>query len=482
MNHTFYNKCIDQYNYIQSLENSYLTITFSERNNKTVSLKEIKNIQKNLDDLNNCFETENEKNNISEFDISIFHRTKKKVEDFFKNHTVLIHFHHDAGFGNNLFIFGLKKNWEKGHALLVKNHFDWSIRIPKPKENNCYYYKIVKKYSDHRMEWQPGENRIVLSDYQEIFHHVRGPFSFPESHSEQITYDDLDENGSNENFIYTSYGEDNNNTNDTHTDLSGRSQLEVNNNSGWEPHRFSLISNTHSDHHPLSQNALAINLLVHNLLMREFLEGGLPSIETVPSQNNTNHPPTYSPVNNPGINYGVVRQNQPWHAPSIFENNTHSNHLIANNSAKTEEIILEIPGTEKYLANRIPNNITQKEKEIERLKDLFYEMDTNKPIPNNFECSIMQEIMALPLFDASHPEVQKQRLNRDVRHLMDKSNFEKLSKNNIDINEGRVFNRIPLNCPTCHHPKEKNINNNHLLIDTQLQDLILEFLQKNTEK
>lgn len=170
-----------------------LSIPFLKIKNKTssVSIKEIKNIQNQFDRCCENFRKINPEGihdtSFESFlkmehpelisDICLFNRTKDFAEDFFKNHTVLVHVNHDAGFGNHLFIFGLDGDWEKGHALDVKNHFDWSIRIPKPQEDNCFYYKIVKIYSDNRKEWQPGENQIILPDCQEIFHRIKGDFS-----------------------------------------------------------------------------------------------------------------------------------------------------------------------------------------------------------------------------------------------------------------------------------------------------------------
>lgn len=404
-------------------------IEYFERNVGSISIEKIELIQERFDRVRERYWQGNQYDSSN---TNQFWRSKEKVENFFKNYTVLIHVNHDTGFGNNLFLVGSNGDWNTGYRLDIKNSCDWSIRIPKPQGDNSIYYKIVKKHSNNHREWQPGENRIILSDYQEVSHRVTGEFSLPESHSEQITYDNHNQNEMDQHFGYHPYMDNNNNNNNNdirefHTHLNNISSPNTRDINSSFNSRFSQIINK-------------INSLF---------------IENLDQIINTNR---------------------------NLENNTNSNQNNVNIPQEIKKIKLEIPGTVKYLKGNIPETVREKAKEIERLKDLFYEMDSDIKIPNNFECSVMQEIMALPLFVASHPEVQKDPSNHDARHSMDSSSFEKLFEENKNQNQERSYNFLLLNCPVCRHPENGNINRDDLLIDTGLQDEILKFLEEHTKK
>ena len=327
------------------------------------------------------------------------------------------------------------------------------------------YYKIVKKYSDNRIEWQPGEDQIILSDYEEVSHRIIGDFSLPESHTEQIIYSNENQNELEQSFVSHTYPGNTNNNNNTETNqLSDRISLLNRANSIIENqiNRLNNVSNR-----VFSDEIFPFPGSLHNSLNSRFSNpGDLLQMQYITGSYN---PSTYN------------------QSPEIFntnrnlENNTNSNQNNVNNPQKPKKIKLEIPGTVKYVKGTIPETVKEKAKEIEELTELFYGMDSDIKIPTEFECSVMQEIMALPVFDASHPEVQKDPSNRNARHSMESRSFEKLFQENQDQNRSRSYNFLLLNCPVCRHPERGDINRENLLIDTQLQDEILKFLKQHTK-
>jgi hypothetical protein len=94
---------------------------------------------------------------------------------------------------------------------------------------------------------------------------------------------------------------------------------------------------------------------------------------------------------------------------------------------------------------------------------------------------IMFEVIAIPVFDSSHPAVQSAISdaangitsalnNRNLRHIMDKDSFE-----GHMAAHPRPWD--PPRCPACRHPQQGSIRRENMLIDTALQDEILQFLR-----
>jgi hypothetical protein len=146
-------------------------------------------------------------------------------------------------------------------------------------------------------------------------------------------------------------------------------------------------------------------------------------------------------------------------------------------------LVLNIPNTVPYVQNAIPADVQQKADEIVRLREQFEELPSPPNIPLFHEDFIMTGIIALPIFDASHPFLQDHlptlraagvdaailRDNRNRRHYLDKDSFETYFATGTSGS--------PKKCPTCRHPTDGGINRAFLRIDTQLQDEILGFLR-----
>jgi hypothetical protein len=134
------------------------------------------------------------------------------------------------------------------------------------------------------------------------------------------------------------------------------------------------------------------------------------------------------------------------------------------NSSNPSSIELDIFGTVPYRADAIPSDVETKSREIERLS-----LVCKKEIPEKYKDQISDIPFLIPVFDASHPSVQKDLHNRNYRHHMDKESLEALYASK---------RTAPTLCPECRHPmKRKNLR-----IDTELQDEILMWLQGNVER
>jgi hypothetical protein len=160
--------------------------------------------------------------------------------------------------------------------------------------------------------------------------------------------------------------------------------------------------------------------------------------------------------------------------------NTSGNQRAGGNvgNAESPAVNINIPGTVPYMLNGIPQDVQQKADEIARLKLAFDNLANSPAIPPSYECPILADVMSIPVFDASHPDVQAALHdanatsnsvttaalnNRDLRHIMDHTSFE----GHMSVrNSGRT-------CPNCRHP----IQRGNMVIDTALQDQILQFLR-----
>jgi hypothetical protein len=140
---------------------------------------------------------------------------------------------------------------------------------------------------------------------------------------------------------------------------------------------------------------------------------------------------------------------------------------------------IEVPGTVRYVQNVIPADVQAKANEINRLKAIFDALRPTPAVPLIYNDPISMEILAIPVFDASHPGVQNAlrsgestRINnRDLRHILDKDSLE-----------GQIRTLFPTpRCHICRHPNDYlGIRREHLRIDTALQDEILQFLRTAT--
>ncbi len=115
-----------------------------------------------------------------------------KVNQFFQQHTALISVQYNAG-GNSLSIRGLEGNWKQGPSLDLKNHDQWSIRIPKPDDGCFLEFKIVRELPNNTIEWSPdikgGNFKIYSGQNMDI--KINGSFTSPNcyaiSHLPQAT-------------------------------------------------------------------------------------------------------------------------------------------------------------------------------------------------------------------------------------------------------------------------------------------------------
>lgn len=148
-------------------------------------------------------------------------------------------------------------------------------------------------------------------------------------------------------------------------------------------------------------------------------------------------------------------------------------------------IDVNVPLSVAYDKDAIPVSIQQKANEIARLKGIYDGLPNPTPPPDTFNDPIMYDIMAFPVFDASHHVVQgnlaalravgaiatTHNANRALRHSMDKDSLEG------HIAAGSSW--APSKCPVCRHPEHGGIRRQFLRIDTGLQDDILQFLIAN---
>lgn len=154
-------------------------------------------------------------------------------------------------------------------------------------------------------------------------------------------------------------------------------------------------------------------------------------------------------------------------------------------------VIVNIPGTVAYEEHRIPPFVQQKADEIERLRDNFDQLPpASRPVvPDIFNDAFSgQDFMLIPIFDASHPDLQNALRaacmpgataadaavaplnNRDLRHIYEAEGL-------IRAYLGPYGHGGAARCPACRHPDPRQVDRDHLRIDTELQDEILLFLR-----
>lgn len=146
---------------------------------------------------------------------------------------------------------------------------------------------------------------------------------------------------------------------------------------------------------------------------------------------------------------------------------------------RIDGVRINIPGTVAYTRNEIPSVVKEKADEIESLVDLYDNLPNPPKAPEDYICSVLQDFMRIPVFDASHPQVQADfatpsvgaaattapQINHTVRHNIDSTALMRLSTPN------------PGKCPSCRHPAIGGMRWDYMRIDTALQDQILEFLR-----
>ncbi len=160
--------------------------------------------------------------------------------------------------------------------------------------------------------------------------------------------------------------------------------------------------------------------------------------------------------------------------------------VTTTTTTTTHPLNLNVPGTVPYVQNAIPADVQGKADEINRLSVQFAALRSPPVVPTIFNNVIMSEdFMAIPVFDASHPQVQE-RLRaanasgattavrdaleeRTIRHPYDKDALE------AQIRAGTTW--APAKCYICRHPADGGIRRQYLRIDTGLQDQILQFLR-----
>lgn len=155
-------------------------------------------------------------------------------------------------------------------------------------------------------------------------------------------------------------------------------------------------------------------------------------------------------------------------------------------------INLNILGTAPYHVPLSPQVLTNQQ-EIIRLKTLYDDMidagetiSASRAVGAECQCLIMREFMEIPIFDASHPQVQTDISRTDLspidrfthRHHVDKSSYEHM------VGANRTAGN-PNRCPQCRHPDgapgragNRNIIHDHLRIDVELQRHIIAELKK----
>ena len=144
------------------------------------------------------------------------------------------------------------------------------------------------------------------------------------------------------------------------------------------------------------------------------------------------------------------------------------------------QINVNIAGTVAYdVRGSIPEEVRLKAIEIEGLIDRFEGLGRNKPaVPDIYMCNITKEpFMKIPLFDASHPNVNNPNVNnRNLRHAYEKDALERYIRSHTN-HEGTPGEYWDVKCPVCRHPEHGGIRRQYVRIDTELQDQILQFLR-----
>lgn len=165
------------------------------------------------------------------------------------------------------------------------------------------------------------------------------------------------------------------------------------------------------------------------------------------------------------------------------------------------EIDLNIPGTVAYVQNAIPADIQNKADEIDQLYQRYEALpQANRPaMPDEYIDIISMDIIKIPVFDASHPDVQGDLpalrsaltaggppavaaidAHRNKRHFLSDVSMEgtiaagRPRWHGLSTSQGV--------CPTCRHSERYGIRREYLLIDTELQDKILAFLRTNVPR
>lgn len=169
--------------------------------------------------------------------------------------------------------------------------------------------------------------------------------------------------------------------------------------------------------------------------------------------------------------------------PSSQHNRGSTSHTTQTHSAPTRSttgstsrtktgIDVNIPGTVPYVAGNIPQSVKDKANEITAL---LTQLGDSPNIPNDFNCPISQDVTAIPIIDASHPNIQQQlkdKLPLVGLHVFDADSLEALFANGA----GRWGPGVK--CPTCRHPENGSIKREYLRIYTQRQDEILAHLKR----
>jgi hypothetical protein len=129
---------------------------------------------------------------------------------------------------------------------------------------------------------------------------------------------------------------------------------------------------------------------------------------------------------------------------------------------------VNLQGTVPYVQNSIPAEIRTKGEQINRLKEQLERLPADRQPQNVPEIykdnALLEDFMAVPVFDASHPEVQRHLTDRNRRHALDAQSFER---------QMTMYNTIH-NCPICRNP----YNRSSMRIDTALQDEMLAYLRR----
>ncbi len=96
--------------------------------------------------------------------------TESKVNQFFKEHTVLVKVTFNAG-ENRLAIRGVNGQWDTDCQLNTKNKTEWTARIPRPTKNGDVTCKLIcQSPNSNSAEWQPDPNiKVVAGKNLEIF-------------------------------------------------------------------------------------------------------------------------------------------------------------------------------------------------------------------------------------------------------------------------------------------------------------------------
>jgi hypothetical protein len=159
-------------------------------------------------------------------------------------------------------------------------------------------------------------------------------------------------------------------------------------------------------------------------------------------------------------------------------------------SATSTTNAAEIPGTIRYVPDAIPADVLRKANEINNLRPQFEALLPLPPVPDIYNCHITLDILAIPVFDVTHPQVQTvirdvaNRVtgattainNRNIRHLFEKNALENHIQR-LTYRAGTPTENCSARCPICRHPAVGSIRRDNLRIDTALQDEILQFMR-----